>query len=306
MYAVLLSTALFTPAQPPGTSPPAGADRGTAADRTAAGAAGNVSLDGNWTVISLERNGQPVPNAASMTVTVRGNTVTFDAGKATGGAEPNQMRAMRLDFGRNGQLYVTEANADGKFGTGGTGSGTGGSGTGTDRSGTGSTTGSPPSGTNPRDNGTAGRPGDDSKFPTPAGGGAGAIPAGSKSGVYVLTQDFFAVCIHEEAGRTGSPGTDRPGTGTDRPNPDKQPLSTQRPSATDVPVPDRPATDRAGTDTDRAGTGGTQPRAPGDRAADRGSAAGGMMPQSRSYCTVILKRAGGAGQPGNTRPNTDR
>ncbi|MBX9626167.1 MAG: hypothetical protein K2X82_20380, partial [Gemmataceae bacterium] len=118
MHATLFLTAALAVGQPPtGNDRPAGqpAAPGAAADRAAP--PGNVSLDGNWTVVCLEKNGQPVPNAANMTVTVRGNTVTFDAGKATGqpAAGPNQMRAMRLDFGRDGRVYVTEANADGKF-----------------------------------------------------------------------------------------------------------------------------------------------------------------------------------------------
>ena len=192
-------------------APPAGA-----ADRNPAA---NASLDGNWTVICLEKNGQPVAEAKNATVMVKGNTATF---KKQDGSAGTEMKALRFDFGREGKLYVTEANADGKF----------------ERVGADA----------PRPDGTA----------PPAAGGtdnrAGARADGSKEGIYVLTQDYLAVCIHDQGARTGP-----------------------------------------------AGTGG-QPGGAGAAAGDN-ARAGGQQPQNKSYCTVILKRANGAGQPDRDRPN---
>lgn len=331
MYATLLATALAVGQPPTGNDRPGaqpGATPGaSAADRP--GAAGNASLDGNWTVVSLERNGHPVPNAQNMTVTVRGNTVTFDAGKATGqpvGGQ-GQMRAMRLDFGADGRVYVTEAGADGKFGTGGATPGAGGTGTtpgagGSDRPGGTAGVDRPSTPDERRDatgagssTGTA-RPGTGAGAGTAgAGGTAGTIPAGSKSGVYILTQDYFAVSIHEENRPGASPGLDRPGTGTDRPGTGG--TGTDRPGAgADRPTPgvtpggsvvgdpaggatpgaarptggsDRPGATPAAPPTDRPGAGGT---GTGTSAAGRAGMAGGMVPQNRSYVTVILKRGG--------------
>lgn len=145
--------------------------------------------------------------------------------------------------------------------------------------------------------------------------------------MYVLTQDFFAVCIHEENRPGTSPGGSGAGTGDYRPTPGG---GTDRPTAggtgttgtggttgADRPAgsgnvdraagQDRPATappagERTGTGP--GGTGATPPA--GDRPgtgtaattpADR-PMAGGMTPQNRSYVTVILKRGGGAGAAG--------
>lgn len=336
MLAMLLLTAAVS------AQPPTGADRpgqppGAAtspADRSSP--AGAASLDGQWTVISLERNGQPVPNAQNMTVTVRGNTVTFDAGKATGGAagNANQMRAMRLDFGRDGRVFVTEANADGKFDATGTGSG-GRSGAG----GTGGTTGAGSGTGTDRPGGTAGvdRPStrDERRDATGAGsttgasgtGGTGAgapragepaIPAGSKSGVYVLTQDYFAVCIHEENRPGTSPGgSGGTGLGDYRPTPGGSGAGgtggtggttgsgTTGSGTTGSAGGERTGTGPGGTGATPpaggtgSGTGGTGAgSAAGGLGSDRAGMAGGMTPQNRSYVTVILKRGGGAGGAG--------
>lgn len=149
MYATLTAAALaFAAAQPPAAAQPAGAPH---------------SIDGNWTIVCLEKNGQPVADAKNMTVSIRGNMITFNKAGTTE-ASPN-MKAMRVEFGQNGTVRVSETD-DNKFGS-----------------------------TAP-----ATAPGT-----TPGTPGTGA-PAGTKSGVYVLTQDYLAVCVHD-AGAGTRPGT---------------------------------------------------------------------------------------------------
>jgi hypothetical protein len=158
MFATLTTAALtFAAAQPPATAP-------------------GQSIDGNWTIITLEKNGQPVADAKDMSVSIRGNTITFNKG----GAPSSEMKAMRVDFGQNGTLRVTEAGADNKFGN---------------------TAPAVPPGTTP--------------------GATGAGPqSGTKAGVYVLTRDYLAVCVHDTAAKTGTaataqPGEVRPASGTE-------------------------------------------------------------------------------------------
>jgi len=118
-----------------------------------------MSIDGNWTVICLEKDGQPVPNAKDVTVSIRDNTVTFNCPANT--AEKDKVKAMRLEFSPGGKIRVTEAGADGKF------------------SNTSTTPGAAP--------GTA----------------SNAAGHEAKAGVYVLSRDYFAVCVHDESGREG-------------------------------------------------------------------------------------------------------
>jgi len=72
-----------------------------------------MSIDGNWTVLCLEKNGQPMTNAKDVTVSIRDNVVTFNCPANT--AEKDKVRSMRLEFTQGGKIRVTEAGADGKF-----------------------------------------------------------------------------------------------------------------------------------------------------------------------------------------------
>ena len=159
MYAILL-TALLTQA-------PTQGDRENKFTKDA-------SFDGNWTVLSYEKDGKPMTDAKDAKVTIKDNTATFTA---AAGANKGEMKAMRFTFGPNATIQVAEANADGKF---------------------------------------------DTSAPEPAGAGRPAA-AGMKSGVYVLTNDYLAVCIHSDSARAGAGGTGdvRPAggaAGTDKPN----------------------------------------------------------------------------------------
>lgn len=153
MFATLTAAAALTAAQPP--------DRPTAAP---------AAINGSWTVVCLEKNGQPVADAKDMTVTVTDNTVTFKKRDGT-----TQMKAMRFEFGPNGTLRVSEPGDDGKF--------------------------TAP----PKISGATG---------TPGGAGTAGDAHGMKTGVYVLTHDYLAVCVHDQAAGGGRPGTAQPGGGT--------------------------------------------------------------------------------------------
>lgn len=154
MYATLTAAALtLAAAQPPGIAP-----GGTAPAAQPQPAAHPV--DGNWTIICLEKNGRPVEDARNLTVSIQKNTITFN--KA--GGSPSDVKAMRVEFGPKGTVRVTEADADNKF--------------------------------------------------TPAGDTPPATGSGvAKAGVYVLTQDYLAVCVHDQP--AGAAATEiRPGGGT--------------------------------------------------------------------------------------------
>jgi hypothetical protein len=156
MYATLTAAALaFAAAQPPATAQP---------DRPGA----RPSIDGTWTIVSLEKNGQPVADAKNMTVSIRGNMITFNKAGTTEAAP--DMKAMRVEFAQNGVVRVSETD-DNKFSA---------------------TAPATPPGT------------------TPGSTGTGAQPA-TKSGVYVLTQDYLAVCVHDTAPRAGTAATAQPG-----------------------------------------------------------------------------------------------
>lgn len=138
----------------------------------------------------------------------------------------DKMKAMRISFMPNGMVRVTETGAAGAGGTGvGTADRPGGTGT-----------------------GTTDRP------------GATGSQADSKMGVYVLTGDYFAICLHDDnrgTGGAGGTGTGGTGTGTGG------------------------ATGGAGSGTGSNATGAT-----------------GSGPTSKTYCNVILRRSGAAGGAG--------
>ena len=147
MFTILIASTLALAAPQPPAAPPAGTqpqDRG--ADK-----AGQMdkALDGQWTIVCLEKNGQPMPEAKNMTVKCEGNTITCSA------KDGKPAMTLKVVFGQNGTIKVTEQTA---------------------------------SGTQPAE---VGKPADT----------AGRDPAamGTKSGVYVMTSDYLAVCIHDDA-----------------------------------------------------------------------------------------------------------
>ena len=178
MFALMLAAALGA-----GEDKPAGAGRDPAADK--------MALDGNWTVVCYEKNGQPVADAKDKTVSFKNNVITF-----TGTDEKSKaMKAMRVEFAANNMIRVLETDASETVST------------------------------------------EDSKT-TPLGKDA-------KSGTYILTRDYLAVCLQDTASGTGAGGTEKPA---------------------------------------------------GDSAS---------RPQSKSYCTVILKRSD-SGRSGEPKPDTDK
>jgi hypothetical protein len=226
MYATLITALVL--AQPPAAQPPAA----RTPTQPQPGHDAAMSLDGNWTVVCLEKNGQPVADAKNLTVTVRNNVATF--------SDANKQKAMRFEFGPNNQIRVTEME--------GTGTGTGtGRGTGT---GTGTGAAIPP---------------------PPAAAGSPARNE-TKTGVFVLARDFFAVSLHDASAR---PATERPGA------PGTTPPARVPPGSTPLPgtVPPPPATPPAGS-----ALGAGEFRA--------------SLPNERPYCVVILKRSEGAGHSG--------
>lgn len=64
-------------------------------------------LEGSWAIVCLEKNGMPVPGAANRTATIRDNVVVCD------GLDKMQMKAMRLEFGPQGTIWVTELDDPG-------------------------------------------------------------------------------------------------------------------------------------------------------------------------------------------------
>jgi hypothetical protein len=95
------------------------------------------TLDGTWRVVCYEKDGQPQPDAQGMAVKAEAGTVTCT------GKDGKAALTLRLAFGQNGTVQVTE--------TGG-----------------------------------------DTAAPAPA----------ARAGVYVLTRDFLAISVNEEAGGT--------------------------------------------------------------------------------------------------------
>jgi uncharacterized protein (TIGR03067 family) len=122
------------------------------------------ALDGTWTVVSIEKNGEPMKDAKDMTVTVKDNAVTCS------GKDGKPAMSVRFEFTGPGQARVTMDEG---------------------------ATGSKPA--------DADKPADTSKP---------ADRAGTKQAVYVLTNDYLAVCVHDD--KAGGTGGDRP-AGGDRP-----------------------------------------------------------------------------------------
>jgi hypothetical protein len=155
MYVTLLTAVLLTQAPQAGTQPPA---------RDAQPAAAQ-SMDGTWTVVCLEKDGQPVPDAKNLTVTVKNGVCTF-----AGGDEKNRQKAMRVEFGPNGTARVTEQDA-------------------------------------------AAAPGEPARADAAAGD-----PKAAKTGHYILTKDFFCVCLKDGRADVRPAGGERPaGAADDQP-----------------------------------------------------------------------------------------
>jgi len=147
-----------------------------------------TSIDGKWTVLAFERNGKAVTDANKMTVMIKGNVCTF-----SGGDEKNPQKAMRFEVGPHNTLRVTDADAGGKGGTGGSGTG----GTGAAQPGGTGTGGTQPGGTGA----------------TQPGGTGGRDQA--RMGYFIAAHDYLAVSLFDGVtGGLGRPGT---GTGTDKP-----------------------------------------------------------------------------------------
>jgi uncharacterized protein (TIGR03067 family) len=139
MYATLLCLALAA-------NPPQTADQNRTSDQ-----AGVARLDGNWTIVCLEKDGQPVADAKDKTVMVKDGTFTCS------GKDGKPGMIMKIDFADKGQVSITEIQSE----------------TGTRN-----------------DN------------------------AEKKAGVYVLTNDYLAVCLHDEnaAGGRNTNATSTAGT----------------------------------------------------------------------------------------------
>ena len=65
-----------------------------------------ISIDGNWTVLCVEKNGEPVADAKNKTVNIANNTVTCKS-------DPAHIKTMRLEFGPHTMIRVTEINDHG-------------------------------------------------------------------------------------------------------------------------------------------------------------------------------------------------
>lgn len=205
MYATLLTAVVLAqPPQPPGQPPQPG--QPGAIPRAGAAA---QSLDGDWQVIALEKDGRPVDGAATFTVSVRNNVVTF-----SGGEERNRPHAMRVEFGPNGTIRMTEQGAGDRPGAA------------------------------PGERPAAGeRPGGAPPGERPA---AGSPTAGAKTGVYIMAGDYLAVSLHDRAAGT-TPGA-RPG-GLEPTRPGAPPAGTPpgAPPTGTQPGATPPATGTAGT-----------------------------------------------------------
>lgn len=131
MNALILSVVLVL-AQAPTPAPTA--EREANRDNTP------MSINGNWTVICYEKDGKPMPEAKNVTVNVKDNMITFTGGK------DNMMAPLKVNFGPQGTIRVTEAQVA------------------------------------------------DATKPTP-----GEKRSQEMAGVYVLTNDYLAICLHDNA-----------------------------------------------------------------------------------------------------------
>jgi hypothetical protein len=198
MYATLL-TALAVLVQPPVGQPNAPGQPRRERDARAGQAAGH-SMDGKWTVVAFEKNGQPVANGTSMTATIQNNVLTF-----AGGADTNRPHVMRLEHSPLGGLIVSSSAT-------GTGAGTPG------------TPNAPP------------RPGTPPAAPPGAGASAAALP---QMGTVIHTRDFLVIAMRESLGApgrgapvAGAPGARAPLPGT---RPASPPPGTPGPGTTGTP-----------------------------------------------------------------------
>jgi uncharacterized protein (TIGR03067 family) len=161
MISILLTVAVSVaqpPTQPPAqgnprTSPPANQNQNPS-ERTTP-----TSLDGTWTVLSIEKQGQPVPEAKQMTVTIKDNTITCS------GKDGKKTMTWKVDFADKGMVRVKASEGESSTTT-------------------------------------------------------------DKAGVYVLTSDMLAVCLHE----AGTGTTGNTGTGTNN-NANQSQVSTSGPNA---------------------------------------------------------------------------
>jgi uncharacterized protein (TIGR03067 family) len=80
-------------AQNPGAQRPADTGKADPAKANA--------LDGTWTVVAIEKNGEPMKDAKDMTVTVKDNTVTCS------GKDGKPAMTVRFEFAGPGQARVT-------------------------------------------------------------------------------------------------------------------------------------------------------------------------------------------------------
>ena len=96
MNALLLSAVLFAQVPAP-----------TATKAEPAKTNATASLDGSWTVVCYEKNGQPMPEAKDCTVMLKDNVATFTCKN-----EKDKIVAIRFECGQNGTIKATEiANA---------------------------------------------------------------------------------------------------------------------------------------------------------------------------------------------------
>ncbi len=93
MYALLLTMSLVAAA--PADDKPRTADRAT-----------QTSLDGNWTIVALEKDGQPVAEAKNMTVMAKGDTITCSA------KDGKPAMSWKVSFADMGTVKVTATEGD--------------------------------------------------------------------------------------------------------------------------------------------------------------------------------------------------
>jgi hypothetical protein len=96
------------------------------------------SLDGAWTVVSYEKNGQPQAEAKGMTVKADAGTITCS------GRDGKPAMTLKVAFGPNGTVQVTEAAGD------------------------------------------------------------SSAPTSARGGVYVLTQEYLAISVNDDAAPAGA------------------------------------------------------------------------------------------------------
>jgi len=94
MYGMLMMAMLA--AQTPADQPQTGEG---ARDKSA-------MLDGTWTVLCVEKNGQPMTDAKMKTVTIRNNIITCNS------TENHDMKVMRIEFGPEARVRVTDITND--------------------------------------------------------------------------------------------------------------------------------------------------------------------------------------------------